>query len=336
MADEINAAGQVDGVDEDLNRVPFAYAPDGAAGQPFRPHVADTGACANAAKAGIGDERYLLAPLQMFERGGQLIGLFHAAAHWPAPDDNQNITGLHLLVGASAFDRCHRGPFTGEDARRADLAIDAVGVDDTGVDRRTLDHRPFGAEVADREGDGAGQAAFAGGFGVHDHVIRVDAILRKENVAHPLTPFTALPFVEQTIQMAPMNGQRIKAQQPQFAQMEHYLRHAAGHKDLHRGVADRPIRQGINQPRHQGVDPLPVGNGGAGQASRIGDGRNMEQQIGAAAKGRVNNHRVMQGIFGQNVFRLQSTGLQVHEGRSRTAGHVEPDRLTRGRQRRVD
>ncbi len=53
------------------------------------------------------------------------------------------------------------GAFAGEDARRARLAIDAVGIEHAGVDGGALDDGAFGRQVAEREGDGAGQAAFA-------------------------------------------------------------------------------------------------------------------------------------------------------------------------------
>ena len=111
-----------------------------------------------------------------FERRGDLVDLLHARPHRAAADQDQHVARPDRPI-ALPFDRGDGVALAGEDPRRAGLAIDAVGVDHGRVDRRALDHRALGGEVAAREGHGAGQPALPGAGRAHDHVVGVDAIL---------------------------------------------------------------------------------------------------------------------------------------------------------------
>ena len=61
----------------------------------------------------------------------------------------------------------------------------------------------------------------------------------------------------------------------------------------------------------------------------------MEQKVGRTAEGRVDNHGVAHRRVGDDVARGQTAGLQADHGARGAAGHVEPDGLARGRERRV-
>ncbi len=78
--------------------------------------------------------------------------------------------------------------------------------------------------------------------------------------------------------------------------MQHHLGHAAGQEDAHGGMADGAVGQHIDQARHGAVDAAPVFHGGARQAGGMGDGGDVQQQVGAAAKGGVDDHGVVQGV----------------------------------------
>jgi hypothetical protein len=60
-------------------------------------------------------------------------------------------------------------------------------------------------------------------------------------VAQPLTAFALFPLIQRIAQRTAVHRGRAQPQQPQFAQMEHHLRHAAGQEDLHRGWPVGPL-----------------------------------------------------------------------------------------------
>ena len=117
-------------------------------------------------------------------------------------------------------------------------------------------------------------------------------------------------------------------------------------------VADRAVRQRIDQPRHLAVDRGPVVDGGPLHAGMEGDGRRVKQQIRAAAERRVDGHRVVERGFGQDVLRgdaavatcsrvraaerrAMSSQIGWPDGRERRVRQAEPegfaDDLRRGR-----
>ena len=65
--------------------------------------------------------------------------------------------------------------------------------------------------ACDRESDRAGQAA-VGVRGVHDHRVRVNAVVGAE-LAQLLAPFARGPFIQQRIQRAVMDGEGVEAEQ---------------------------------------------------------------------------------------------------------------------------
>ncbi len=80
---------------------------------------------------------------------------------------------------------------------------------------------------------------------------------------------------------------------------------------------------------------MPVIDGRPPQAGGEGDGGDVQDQVRRAAEGRVDRHRVADRAIVEDVAEAL-TGVSESDERSRgAAGHVEPDRLARGRQRGV-
>ena len=64
----------------------------------------------------------------------------------------------------------------------------------------------------------------------------------------------------------------------------------------------------------------------------MGNGRDMQQQIGAAAKGRMYDHCVVERVFCENVGGGAPIHKEVDEGLGRTLGKVKPNGLAGGGQ----
>ena len=109
-------------------RSPSRSLADRAAGQRLGADVADAGAGRDAGEARVGDHRDVLAPGQVLERGGDLVDLLHARAQRPAADQHEDVARPGRAP-ALALDGRDGVALAGEDARRAGLAVDAVGID---------------------------------------------------------------------------------------------------------------------------------------------------------------------------------------------------------------
>ncbi len=83
----------------------------------------------------------------MLQRGGKLVGLFHAGAGRPAADHHHDIALLDLFP----LDGLDRLRFRDKHPRPAGVAVNAIFTDDRRVDRRGLDYRAFRRDVARRE-----------------------------------------------------------------------------------------------------------------------------------------------------------------------------------------
>ncbi len=270
----------------------------------------------------------------MLECRRYLVDLLHPGAEWPAADQHDDVAGLDA-IGAVAFDRLDSGALAGEHPRPSQLAVDAIGVDDARVDRGALDHRPFGRQVAAREGDRTGQAPRARLRGAHDYLVGGHTVAGGQQVAQARAPLRALPPIQHHAQPLAGRRQHVFVHQAQLAQMEHDLGHAAGQEDPHRRVIARPVGQHIHQARHAPVDRDPIVDGWARQAGRVGDRRDVEQQVGGAAEGCVDRHRVVDRFAGQDVARGEPAFVQTQDRACGGAPQLQPDRLARGRQRRV-
>ena len=81
------------------------------------PDVPDACPGRDARKARIGQQGHLLAPGDILERRGELVGLFHARAQRPAADVHQHIARLDGRLGLS-FDGLDGSMLGGEHPRR--------------------------------------------------------------------------------------------------------------------------------------------------------------------------------------------------------------------------
>src|SRR5690606_29375518 len=156
-ADEVDAAVQAHPVDLDAHHVTVAQAPDRPAGQCLRADMADACAGGHAGEARIGDHRHVLAPGQVLERGGELVGLLHAGAGRAAACQPHDLPGPHRVLPLG-LDRADRVALGGEHARRAGMPIHVVRIDDRWIDGGGLDHRTVRRQVAAREHQRAGHA----------------------------------------------------------------------------------------------------------------------------------------------------------------------------------
>src|SRR5262249_23186665 len=150
---------------------------------------------AHAGETRIGQHRDVLAEAEVLESAGDFVDFFHAGAHRSAANEDDDVARLDALR-AAALDGGDDGALAGEDTCRADLAIDAVGVDGGRIDGGALDDGTFGGDVAARERHGRGQAAVLGPARAHDDVVWIDAILLRQEIAQAFAALGRLPPVE--------------------------------------------------------------------------------------------------------------------------------------------
>jgi hypothetical protein len=133
-----------------LDAIAFPNLPDRTARESFWADMADACAGGNAGETRVGNHRDLLAEGKMLERRGDLIDFFHARPHGATANEHDHVAG----VNGFRFDRGDGSRLGDENAGRADLAIDAVRIDDRRVDRRAFDDASFGRKIAARKGNG--------------------------------------------------------------------------------------------------------------------------------------------------------------------------------------
>src|SRR5690606_9664193 len=138
-----------------------------SSGEGFRRDVADAGACRNAAETGIGQHRNLLAEREMLEGGGDLVNLFHPAAHRASTAEYEYVTWLQLL-GPSALYGLNGLGFRRKDLRRSTLAIDAVRIHHARVDRRRFDDATTRRKIAHGEANRRSKAFLRRALRRHD------------------------------------------------------------------------------------------------------------------------------------------------------------------------
>ena len=194
---------------------------------------------------------------------------------------------------------------------------------------------PAGARLPLRKATVLVRPRSAARAGRQDHVVGVDPIQLAQAGAQLRAALAVLPQVQGFIEGAALHGAGLQAQQAQVAQVQHHLGHAAGQEDLHGGIAGGAVGQHVHQARHGAVDRRPIFHHRAAQPGGMGDGRNVQQQIGAAAEGGVHHHGIVHGILGQNIGHGPAGGFHLHQGARRTARQVQPDGLAGRREGRM-
>src|SRR5438132_7914565 len=81
VADEIDTAFEVDSINDNSHLITVPEFADRPAGECLGAHVPNAGAGRDAAEAGIGNHRDMLAPRKMLEGGCHLISFFHPGDH---------------------------------------------------------------------------------------------------------------------------------------------------------------------------------------------------------------------------------------------------------------
>src|SRR5205814_1841879 len=102
--DEVDAPLQPHAIDDDTDAVPVAEFADRAAGERFRADVADARPGRDAAEPGVGQDVHVLAPGQVLERRGHLVGLLHAGTERAAATEDQHVARLDAYAPGS-FER---------------------------------------------------------------------------------------------------------------------------------------------------------------------------------------------------------------------------------------
>ena len=273
----------------------------------------------------------MFAKWQHLQRAGDLVGLLHAGAHGADAGEDHDIAG----DDRAGAERGDGGGFAGEDAGGAGLAIDAVGIDDRGIERGGFDDGAFGREIADGENHGAGEAAFAGHFGGHDDVVGVHAVTIEEDFAETRSPFALLPGVEILAEREAGRGERGAVEQAERAEVEHDLGHAAGEEGADGGVKARAVWEDIDEARGALVHGDPVGDRRAREPGGMGDGGDVEEEIRGAAECCVDGHRIADGGGREDVARGDAARLQCGERAGGAGGDFTPDGLAAGRERGV-
>ena len=324
--DEVDRAGQISSVDDDLDLIAVSQFADGAAGERLGRDVADAGSGGDAAEARVGEDGDVFAEGESLEGGGDLVDLLHAGAGGAAAGENHDVV-LDDLAGLDGVDG---GRFGGEDFGGAEVMVSLVGVNEGRIDGGALDDGAFGSEVADGEADGGGEAAGACAVGGHDDVVGVDAVLVEEIFAQGVAALAVLPPVECGVEGFAGDGFDAGVEESGAAEVEHDLGCSAGEEDLHGGVVSGAVGESVDESRDLAVDAGPVFCCGPVEFRGVGDGGDVEQEIGGAAEGRVDDHRVVDGGVGEDVLSSKVQLLEAQDGAGGAAGGVEPDGLAGG------
>ena len=137
--------------------------------------------------------------------------------------------------------------------------------------------------------------------GREDDLVGDDAVPLPQELAEAAPPFRLLPPVQVLAERQAGDGEDARVEQAQAPQVQHHLRHAAGQEDPHRGVRHGTVRQDADQPRHAAIDGDPVLHRREREPGRVRDRGNVQQQVGRAAEGGVQHHRVAEAGRGQDV-----------------------------------
>ena len=171
-------------------------------------------------------------------------------------------------LNASFLDGRHRRRLGQEHLRRPGEAIDAVSREDRRVDRRALDHRAFGSQIADGEAHRRRQTARRRHPRRHDDVVGIDAVSRESCGAKPARRSDDSHSSSCSPSVTPLTVSASGLEQPGAPQVQHDLRNAAGQEHLDRRMVPRSVRQRVDDARHSPVDVGPVARGRAAKTRR--------------------------------------------------------------------
>jgi hypothetical protein len=123
-------------------------------------------------------------PREVLQGAGHLQRFFHTAAQGSGTDYRQNIARPHRAFS----NRLDSRPLADADAGRPGLAVDAVRIEQRGVDGGAFDRRAFRRQISLGQRDRAGQSAFPGPVRWQNHVVRINAVFLLKNLAQTFAP----------------------------------------------------------------------------------------------------------------------------------------------------
>ncbi len=189
-----------------------------------------------------------------------------------------------------------------------------------------LDHGTLGGEIADRETDGGGEAAGAGAIRIHDDVVGIDAVAVVAGSCAGRGGVGSLSHQSRQVsRVSPETVFTRVFEQAGPSEVEHDFGQSSGEEDLHGGEVAGAVGQGVHQARDLAVDLGPIGGHGALEACGVGDGGEMQQQVGGSAEGGVGHHGVFERCLGEDVAGAEFKLMQAQDGGGGTARGVEPD-----------
>src|SRR5580700_1163081 len=154
--------------------------------------MADAGAGRDTAESAIGEQSYVAAMRQGFERRSDLIDLLHSRPPRPAASQNHHVTPSNLAFP----DRLDRIAFQGKHARRPAMKKDTVLPDQRRIDRRAFHHGTLGSKIPLWETYRRRQSSLAGAIGRKDNLLRVDSIAFPQILLERPPALALLPPVE--------------------------------------------------------------------------------------------------------------------------------------------
>ena len=159
--DKIERPFEMDPVYDDSDHVAVTQLANRPAGQGLWADVSDAGARRNAGKSRVRQDRHVLTERQVPQCRRDLKDFLHAGARRPSTHQYQNVARLDRFL-ALAFDRGDGVGLTRKDPRRPGFTIDSIGINDSRINGRALDHGTNRRQVASRECDSACEAVLLG------------------------------------------------------------------------------------------------------------------------------------------------------------------------------
>ena len=123
----------------------------------------------------------------------------------------------------------------------------------------------------------------------------------------------------------PGDGFDFGVEQAGSSQVEHHFGEPSCEEDLDCSEIARAVGQGIDQARNFAVHVRPVRGDRAFQSGGVGDGGQVEQQIGGASECGVGDHGVFERGLGEDVVGSEPELVQAQKCLGGTTCGVKPD-----------
>ena len=163
----------------------------------------------------------------------------------------------------------------------------------------------------------------------------VDAVPLAQELAEAAPPLRLLPPVQVLAERLPGDGEDARVEQAQAPQVQHHLRHAAGQEDPHRGMRHGPFGRTLTRRGTRRLTAIQSSTVGRGSPAACAIAGMCSSRLVEPPKAACSAIALLEAGRGQDVAHGPPRLGQGDERAGRAPGHVEPDRLARGRERRV-